>query len=179
MLLAVSKIRKFMTKNGFSGQLNYKSMTVHALCFSLYCLAIIVFLFSFLVFTFQARSGKPSEQVARTLWITWTIVAYTNFAAQLFLVWIFLSYRKRPQDVDIKRKVITDATDPFSASVTRLTSLESDNQYAPTKDKDMQFEEAYSEDYDEELDNNPLMRHDMLNVDLFLSTAAEEDDLHA
>lgn len=44
LLVAVSKIRKFMHFSGFSAQVNVKSMRIHVLSFSLYSLAIFVFL---------------------------------------------------------------------------------------------------------------------------------------
>ena len=52
LFIALHKIRKFMVSQGFSDQLNVKSMTVHAVCFALYCLAVVAYLVSYSIWTF-------------------------------------------------------------------------------------------------------------------------------
>lgn len=159
-------------------------MTVHAISFSLYCLSLVLFLESYFVWMNQRSKGKVTERAVRQMFIIWSIVCYTNFAAQLCLVWIFNGFKAKRRDSNEQgREQSVQALTQEGDDVERLSHLETDNNYRSKQDSrnsGMEFDEPhFCMEYDDEDEENPLMRHSVLNVSLFLSTVANEDDLKA
>jgi hypothetical protein len=51
LLVAVYKVRSFLVKVGMANQVNYTSMTIHAVSFGLYNVSVVVFYYAF--FSYQ------------------------------------------------------------------------------------------------------------------------------
>lgn len=73
-------------------QCNIRSMTLHAISFSMYSAAVIAYYYALWYFVRSGNTAETLEELihaVRQFLITWTVVCYTNFAAQLVLIWIF------------------------------------------------------------------------------------------
>lgn len=74
---------------------NYKSMTIHAVSFSMYIIAIIVqFYFNFVYIN---ASSETKVKATRNNLLANLGVRYTSFVAQLCLIWIFLQFREKDE----------------------------------------------------------------------------------
>jgi len=99
LLIAVAKIRSFLVESGLTHACNYKSMSLHAVSFSLYSLAIVVYYAALFLLnlSYNNPNTTPEQfyQARVRFYITTIIVCYTNFAAQLCLIYIFLQFREK------------------------------------------------------------------------------------
>lgn len=92
-----------MVDHGLGNQTNYRNMIIHSLSFSLYNAAIIVYYIFFTVFQTTVEYIETPDGLVcnnprwETTWanslIAWITTTYTNFVAQLCLIWIFLMFR--------------------------------------------------------------------------------------
>lgn len=125
LLIAVYKIRRFILTSHMANKMDHKSMSVHAVSFSAYNLAIVTYYAALFVFINALRhNSKRLESATRGLMITWTVVAYTNFGAQLCLIWICLKFRdnrETPKELPRETKALIDS---IRCSVTRLETFE-------------------------------------------------------
>ena len=67
-------------------------MTVHGLSFTLFIISIVIFDTFF--FFYRKTDTEHKHQTTRNSLIAWIMTVYTNFIAQLFLIMIFLKFRK-------------------------------------------------------------------------------------
>jgi uncharacterized membrane protein YqjE len=93
LLIAVNKIRSFLIEQGMQKQVNYQAMYLHGISFSLYNLSIIL-LYTF--YTLWLLDENPTR--ARNAFYVWIVTTYTNFIAQLCLIWIFLQFREKEEE---------------------------------------------------------------------------------
>lgn len=114
LLAAVFLIRSFLIEQGLKDQVNHKAMMIHSVSFSLYNLAIAVYYVVY--FFFEANQNASTWQYALIAWISTT---YTNFAAQLCLIWIFLQFRNK------KSAAVSDVNmDDVRCSIVRIEEYE-------------------------------------------------------
>lgn len=125
LLYAVVMIRSFIVEKGMAGQINFTQMTIHAGSFLLYNFSIVFFYGSYLFYFERKKTATEEEipQLTRTLFISWIVVCYTNFVAQICLVWIFLQFRERQKE---EQRAEPKPTIVENCSVTRISSLDTD-----------------------------------------------------
>lgn len=76
--------------------MNYTSLIVNSFSFTLYNVSIIGLYTSYLIYSFRMMGNPdPAEVqiVRRYCLIAWISTCFTNFVAQLCLIWIFLQFR--------------------------------------------------------------------------------------
>ena len=74
-------------------------MIVHALSFGLYCLCLIVFYYAFFNYRYKVshQESPNKEKLFRNWFLTWIVVTYTNFFANICLIWIFFKFRDQEE----------------------------------------------------------------------------------
>jgi hypothetical protein len=122
LLAAVFLIRHFLVEQGLKDQCNHKAMIIHSVSFSLYNLAIIIYYVFFFVFELRTAYGTQSQ--IDTAWvnclIAWCVTTWTNFFAQLCLIWIFMQFRPKEE----KEAIDNSAYDDVRCSVVRLQEFD-------------------------------------------------------
>ena len=134
LLISVYIIRRFLLEHGLGSQTNHKNMIIHSLSFTLYNLAIIIYYIFFTIFETTTEylendgvkicnNPRWSETWANSL-IAWNATTYTNFFAQLCLVWIFLLFRPRAEEEDFGRSMTVAELDEVRCSIVRIEEFD-------------------------------------------------------
>lgn len=127
LLVAVSQIRSFLVEIGKRTQVNQKQMIIHAVSFSLYLTAIVMFYIMYYIYTVESRtaSAERMKVIRRYALITWIGTCYTNFIAQLCMIWIFMQFRHQSEP-DRKTRVTMSADSEKTRlpSITRLSTFD-------------------------------------------------------
>lgn len=93
LIIAIIIIRRFLLKDRrLERVINYQSMTIHGLSFTLFIISVVIFYYFY--FLYNETDDKHRKQTTRNTLIAWIVTVYTNFIAQLFLIMIFLKFRK-------------------------------------------------------------------------------------
>lgn len=133
-------------------------MTLHAVSFSLYNLAVIVLNVSYYFFTTLSKHATAEEKQKITRWtlIAWIGTCYTNFIAQLCLIWIFLQFRHRSQPDRATRLTLNDEeTDKTRLpTVTRMSTFD-EGQDLKTADRTHSLN-VYGDEVEEEGEENRI-----------------------
>lgn len=99
-------------------------MTIHAVSFSLYNIAVIVLYASYFYYlkeTYDLPDDDPKViKARRDALIAWIATTYTNFVAQLCLIWIFLQFRVNP---DNRERTVSRYEPEGNISVVRMDEL--------------------------------------------------------
>ena len=111
------------------------------------------------------------------MYITWTVVAWTNFFAQLCLIWIFLKLgraEKKPHELSREtQKMINDMT----CSVERVQSCDEDTQFAAmySSKKQMGTVERGTTEVGLDVLNNSSLDSSVMNASSLMVEECEPD----
>jgi hypothetical protein len=134
LLISVYIIRRFLLEHGLGSQTNHKNMIIHSLSFTLYNLAIIIYYIFFTIYETTpeyydnygvktCNNPRWQKTWANSL-IAWIVTTYTNFFAQLCLIWIFLLFRPRAEEEDIGRAMTVAELDEVRCSIVRIEEFD-------------------------------------------------------
>ena len=114
LLISVFVIRSFLVEQGLKDQVNHQAMIIHSVSFSLYNLAIVVYYAFYFNYELQLTASSFKSAL-----YAWTVTTYTNFFAQLCLIWIFLQFRTKKE-----RDTNAINLDDVKCSVVRIEEFE-------------------------------------------------------
>jgi len=165
LLVAVYLIRKFLVDQGMRNQVDYQSMTIHAVSFSLYNFAIIVLYVGYFIYL-QIPLDAPADyrfKVTRYCLIAWIGTTYTNFAAQLCLIWIFLQFRNKSENFNASPRLSKAELETYRNTVVRIEDPISSSDTAGGQDyNNLRSTEAFDKEstvYDETEDGDDEMEN--------------------
>ena len=94
LTFAIFSIRNFLVNSGYKHRVNYKNFTIHAVCFALYIISLLIYYIGFGLLASTDATNVPQK----LLYILFFVYYAFAFVEQVILVVIFMKFgEKTPQ----------------------------------------------------------------------------------